>query len=227
MSFSPTRDATPDGDHHDVLIVRSDDGRWRFHLPAQTITRVGHGAGGQMIVHVGLSPQQLAQFAGEYPREELAPDHGQRTPERRSTEQSEEYDDTILRIPLAQEHLFADKRPVVRGTVRVRTHVETEQQQLTVPILHEEALVEHIPAEDFTSAASANPDDILIPLYEERLVVEKRVVVKEYVRIRKRQISTEHEVAGAVRHEVATITEEPAANAHADDAPLISRHRRR
>lgn len=224
LTSAPSRGATRDGDHNEVLIVRSDDGRWRFQLPAQTITRVSHGADGQ-IVHIGLSPQELAPFASEYPRDEMAPEHSQQAPDRRSAEQSEAFDDAVVRIPLAQEQLFVDKRPVVRGTVRVHTHVETEQQQLTIPILHEEAIVEHIPADALTSAATADPEDVLIPLYEERLVVEKRVVVKEYVRIRKRQISTEHEVAGAVRHEVATITEEPATNASADDAPLISRSR--
>lgn len=226
LSPAQSRRGAQSGDRQEFMIVRSDDGAWRFQLPTQVITRITNDADGQ-IVHIGLAPEELAPFASQYPRAAALRNRGQRSPARQAHSVAGENDDTVLRIPVAQEELFVEKRPVVRGTVRVHASVETKQQNLTVPAMHEEAIIEHVPADEYTSAAAANPEDILIPLFEERLVVEKRVVVKEYVRIRKRRVSTQHEITGAVRNEIAHITEEPAAGAYANDAPLISRSRRR
>jgi uncharacterized protein (TIGR02271 family) len=120
--------------------------------------------------------------------------------------------EVVARIPLVAERLVAQIRRIQRGIVRLHKAVLTEEQVLTVSLAQEEALVERIPAEQFDADAPLAPDETIIPVIEERLVVEKRRVITEYLRVRKRVVTHEHEVREQVRREVITVTE------HYDDA---------
>ncbi|MCA1598562.1 MAG: YsnF/AvaK domain-containing protein, partial [Chloroflexi bacterium] len=117
-------------------------------------------------------------------------------------------DDDTLTIPLAAEELVAEKQPIVLGKIRVHKGVETVQQNMTVPVYHEEAIVEHIPVDQYDANAPTRPNDLIIPVTEEQIVVEKRTVIKEYIRIRKNIVTQEQHISDTVRREFVELTEQ-------------------
>jgi uncharacterized protein (TIGR02271 family) len=62
----------------------------------------------------------------------------------------------------------------------------------------EELIVERLPLESDEDWPSQSADAWLIPVLEEQLRVEKRTVVKEYVRVRKRREKETQDVGGSM-----------------------------
>src|SRR6185312_2883679 len=86
-------------------------------------------------------------------------------------------EESTLRIPILAEQLVAEKTVVSRGAVRLHKGVTTEEQTIRVPIFHEEVTVEHLTPEMLGEATTSDdPDVVIIPIYEEQIVVEKRMV---------------------------------------------------
>ncbi len=126
-----------------------------------------------------------------------------------------------LRVPVLEEELVVQTQPHELGRIRVHKRVETVEQHLTAPVVREEVTVERIPADQYDANSPANPDETVIPVVEERLVVETRAVVVEYVRLRKRRVAEEQDVQAPVRREVVTV-EELATDGDAPvDRPLL------
>jgi len=112
-----------------------------------------------------------------------------------------------LRVPVLEEELVVQTQSHELGRIRVHKRVETVEQHLTAPVVREEVTVERIPADQYDANAPADPDETVIPVVEERLVVETRAVVVEYVRLRKRRFPEEQDVQAPVRREVVTVEE--------------------
>lgn len=199
--------AAPD-ERPDRMIVRSDDGRWRYSIPLMFVSSVSQSALYPVVV-VGLHdddlihyvsaevlparpPQAAQQPRGEAPREPQEP----------------EGEPEVLRVPLAQEELVARKQPVPLGMAHVHKGVETRETQARVPVYHEEAVIERIPADQLDPKAATNPNDVIIPVIEERLVVRREQVVIEYIRVRKSLVAEQREVLGEIRREYVTVTED-------------------
>jgi len=119
-------------------------------------------------------------------------------------------DYATIRVPVMTEQLVVEKEVVSRGAVHLHKGVETAEQTLQVPVFHEEATIEHMTPEAYNSSGVQDPDTMVIPIYEEQLVVEKRMVLKEYIRIRKRWVEEQHTVTEALRREYLTVTDPPA-----------------
>lgn len=126
-----------------------------------------------------------------------------------------------LTLPLAEERLTASVLQGERGQVHIHKRVAYEQQRATVPFTIEEAIIEHIPADRFDPDAPRAADELIIPLVEERLVVRKETVVREYLRVRKQSRVERREVSGEVRREVAEIEEAPNPAFGEQTAPLM------
>jgi uncharacterized protein (TIGR02271 family) len=97
--------------------------------------------------------------------------------------------------------------------VRLKKHVVTEQQQVTVPVQHEEVRVERTPIAD-AGAAQGVSDDISedqeeMVLQEEVVDVSKRVVPKERVRLEKDLVTEDQTVSEEVRKERIDVEREP------------------
>lgn len=114
-----------------------------------------------------------------------------------------------ITIPVAEEQLTASVEWGERGRTHIHKRVAFENQRLVVPLTFEEVVVEHIAPEMFDANAQRPDDELIIPVVEERLVVRKEVVVKEYVRVRKQSSVRKYEVRGQVRHEVVNVDETP------------------
>lgn len=182
----------------DRMIVRSDDGRWRYSIPLMFVSSVTQGTL-RPIVQVTVGPDELTHYiVGELPARETS---------RASAAPSES---ATLRVPVAAEELVVHKQPETVGMAHVHKGVEQLAQEMTVPVYHEEAEVERIPAEQFDARAQAegNPNDVIVPVVEERLVVHKESVVTEYIRIRKRLVAAHEQVREQVRREYVTVTQD-------------------
>jgi uncharacterized protein (TIGR02271 family) len=112
-------------------------------------------------------------------------------------------DDAMTR---SEEELRVGTETHERGRARLRKYVVSEEQQVTVPVQHEEVRVEREPITDANlDAATSGPDiseeEHEVTLHEEEPVVEKRAVPKERVRLDTETVTEERQVAEEVRKE--------------------------
>jgi uncharacterized protein (TIGR02271 family) len=112
-------------------------------------------------------------------------------------------DDAMTR---SEEELRVGTTQRERGRVRLRKHVTTEQQQVTVPVQREEVRVEREPITDAnlhaaTSGPAISQEEHEVTLHEEEAVVEKRAVPRERVRLEKDTVTDERQVSEEVRKE--------------------------
>jgi uncharacterized protein (TIGR02271 family) len=114
---------------------------------------------------------------------------------------TETTDEDELRVQRSEEELRAGTREREAGAINVRKRVVTEPQQMEVPTRHEEVSVERVPVEGEASEAEIGDEEVSIPLTEEEVVVEKRPVAKEEVRIRKDVVEDTEVVEEEVRRE--------------------------
>jgi uncharacterized protein (TIGR02271 family) len=107
------------------------------------------------------------------------------------------------RISLLSEVLRVNKERVETGEVRLRKDVRTENQTINVPVSREELVIERVAGNNrnATGEQIGDNDEIRVPLSEERVNVEKAPVVREEVRVGKRQVQDTQTVSDNVRHE--------------------------
>jgi uncharacterized protein (TIGR02271 family) len=109
-----------------------------------------------------------------------------------------------LRIPLAREEFTATTRPIRGGSVRIAKRVVTEDQILEVPVTEEEIRVERRVVERAGDASGAEAFEqivIEIPLYRERLEVQKRTRMSDEIIVTKETTQRTERVRDTVRRE--------------------------
>ena len=79
--------------------------------------------------------------------------------------------------------------------------MRTDREQIEVPTRHEEVSVERVPVEGEASEAEIGEDEVVVPVTEEEVVVDKRAVAKEEVRLRKDVVEGTEVVEEDVRRE--------------------------
>lgn len=94
-------------------------------------------------------------------------------------------------IQLYGEVLRVHKDRISSGEVRLRKEVHTSTQTIEVPVTREELVIERVPVsgKQVAGNASFNEQEIRIPLTEERASVDKQAVLREEVRVGKREVS--------------------------------------
>jgi uncharacterized protein (TIGR02271 family) len=106
----------------------------------------------------------------------------------------------------SEEELQVGTQTRERGRARLRKYVVTETQQVTVPVQREEVRVEREPITDAnrdaaTSGPAISEEEHEVVLREEQVVVDKRAVPKERVRLDTETVTDERQVAEEVRKE--------------------------
>jgi uncharacterized protein (TIGR02271 family) len=96
---------------------------------------------------------------------------------------------------------------VQAGEVGVRKTVETEHVRETVPVTREEVTIERRPVQGGRTAAGAEirEEEVRIPIVDEDVVVEKRIVPKEEIVVRKNAVEETRTVEADLRKERAMI----------------------
>src|SRR5439155_9370005 len=115
------------------------------------------------------------------------------------------------RLELREEQLVAHKDLRHLGEVVVRTEVEEVPGRLEVEAEREEVEVDHVPVGQVVRERVApweEGDVLVVPVYEEQLVVVKRLVLKEELRIR-RVAGTERQVFEDVLRRERLVIEDP------------------
>ena len=110
-------------------------------------------------------------------------------------------DEDELRVQRSEEELRAGTREREAGTLNVRKRVRTDREQVRVPTKHEEVSVERVPVNEEGTGTEIGEDEVSMPVVEEEVVVGKRAVVKEELRIRKDVVEDEEVVEEDVRKE--------------------------
>ena len=117
-------------------------------------------------------------------------------------------DEDELRVQRTEEELAAGTREREAGQFKVRKRVRTDREQIEVPTRHEEVTVERVPVEGEATEAEIGEDEVVVPVTEEEVVVGKRAVVKEEVRIRKDVVEDTEVVEEDVRREEIDVEDE-------------------
>jgi uncharacterized protein (TIGR02271 family) len=119
-----------------------------------------------------------------------------------------------LRVQRSEEELRASVRRREAGQVNVKKSVRTEREVVRVPKRREEVVIERVPVEgearESSGATEANigEDEVVVQVFEEEVVVTKRVVLKEEIRLRKRVVHDEETVEVDLRKEEVEIDDQ-------------------
>jgi uncharacterized protein (TIGR02271 family) len=105
--------------------------------------------------------------------------------------------DGVMIIPVVAETLDVDKR-VVEHVVRVSKSVQSKDVTVDEDLLREDVDVERVPVNRYIDVLPSVREEngmTIIPLVEEVLVVEKRLLLREEIRVTRRQSAEKfHEV---------------------------------
>jgi uncharacterized protein (TIGR02271 family) len=129
-------------------------------------------------------------------------------------------------IPVIEEELEIGKRSVPRERVRVRTSVSTHDEVVDLPLTTEELRVERVPIGRTVDAASTpeqRGDTLIIPVYEEVLFVEKRLVLREEVHVTRARREEHAPQRVTLRKEEVAIERTPLTAEPATDQQVQSR----
>jgi len=113
-----------------------------------------------------------------------------------------EGEDKIV-LPIVAETLHVDKE-IVSSKVRVTKVVTEHEEVVDEPLLREEVDVQYVTVNKVVDKAEPvryDGDKMIVPVYEEILVVEKRLVLKEELHITKHTYTEHQPQKGVVREE--------------------------
>jgi uncharacterized protein (TIGR02271 family) len=111
-------------------------------------------------------------------------------------------------IPLVEEEAHVGKRTRTTGRVRIRTEVDEVEQLVAAELMQERVEVERVPVDHIVDAAPpvrTEGDVTIVPVLEEVLVVEKRLVLKEELRIRRSRRQETEEIPVRLRKQRAVV----------------------
>jgi uncharacterized protein (TIGR02271 family) len=107
---------------------------------------------------------------------------------RRTEEMKRRYPSAETKIPIHEEELRLEKREITRRKVRVRTEVETIDEVARATLKEDVVEVERIAIGNVVESPPAirtEGDLTIIPVLEEVLFVEKRLVLVEEIHVRR------------------------------------------
>lgn len=113
-------------------------------------------------------------------------------------------DQSHLTVPLVEEKLDVSKRTVELGGLEIRKTVEQVPDSRRLPLSFDQLEVEHVAVNRMLDAPLEpryEGDVLIIPVMEEVLVVEKHLMLKEEVRIIKRQVVRDQQINETLRRE--------------------------
>ncbi len=154
-------------------LIRTDDGR-DYIVPADALRDEGDGTH-----RLNLSRESLEQYAAE------------RQLGRGAQISSESTAATEMVIPVVAETLHVGRRSVETGRLRVHKRVKSEDRLVDEPVMTDRYEVHRVRVNKPVTGpveTRVEGDTLIVPLLEEVLVTEKRLVLREELHItRKRE----------------------------------------
>jgi uncharacterized protein (TIGR02271 family) len=123
-------------------------------------------------------------------------------------EASAEVRESPLVVPVLQEVLDVQTSQVETGRVRIRKMVHDREETVDPPLWRDEVVIERVSINRVVEgpiSVRSEGDTLIIPVLEEVLVIEKRLLLKEEVRITTQRVKTRAPQRVTLRHEEATI----------------------
>jgi stress response protein YsnF len=114
-----------------------------------------------------------------------------------------------ISVPVHEETVSVERQTVPRATVRIETVVTEHREPVEAELLREAAEIERVPIGRIVSERPPVRDEggvLVIPLVEEVLVVERRLRLREEVRVRKKTSAVAHSEEAVLRSEEAVIS---------------------
>ena len=119
----------------------------------------------------------------------------------------------VAAIPLVEERVSIAKRQVESERLQVRISVTEREEQVPVELAHDEVEVErvpkNVPVAELPSVRHEG-NTTIIPVVEEVVVLEKRMVLVEEIHVRRVTSTTTEHVPVVIRSEQASIDRESA-----------------
>ena len=131
-------------------------------------------------------------------------------------------------IPLLAEEIAVSKQVVETGRVQVARVTHEREQLIDELLTHETVEIDRTPIGRQVNAMPAireEGDTVVIPIIEEVLVIERRLLLKEEVRVRRVRSTERHQESVTLRHHEAVVTRlpvEPPAAGEDPDASIKS-----
>ncbi len=116
--------------------------------------------------------------------------------------------DDVEVVPVVEETLRVEARAVPKGRVIVRKQVSVADEVIDLPLAREEVSIERIPRGELVDApppVREEGDATIVPVLEEVLVVEKRLRLREELRITRHRREERHVRRVALRREDVTV----------------------
>jgi stress response protein YsnF len=116
-----------------------------------------------------------------------------------------------LHIPVHVEEISVSRRKIEKANVQVALVTETREQLLDEELTHVRVEIERVPIDRTIEAVPPirqEGDITIIPVVEEVVVVERRLVLKEEVRVRRVSTKEQHQETLVLRQQEAVITRE-------------------
>jgi stress response protein YsnF len=116
-----------------------------------------------------------------------------------------------LRIPLHVEEISVSRREIKKANVQVALVTGTREQLIDEELTHVRVEIERVPIDrtvEIVPPIRQEGDITIIPVVEEVIVVERRLVLKEEVRVRRVSTKEQHQETVVLRRQEAVITRE-------------------
>lgn len=111
-------------------------------------------------------------------------------------------------VPVREEVLVPTTHPIELGEVRIHKRVETVPYETLVDVTRDDIAVERVTLNrdvDAVPAPRQEGETLVIPVVEEVLVTEKRLVLREEIRVTRRQVTESVPVRETLRREVVEV----------------------
>jgi uncharacterized protein (TIGR02271 family) len=114
-----------------------------------------------------------------------------------------------MKIPLLEEQATVTKQDVTTGRVRVSTHVDNIDEVARADLLSDNVEITRVTIGKRVTGSvpqvRTEGDLTIVPIFEEVMVVEKQLLLKEELHIRKRSEATSVEVPVTLKRQWADI----------------------
>jgi uncharacterized protein (TIGR02271 family) len=113
-----------------------------------------------------------------------------------------------LHIPLAEEQIDVSVEQRTTGRIRVSTDTHVVEEMATATLEHLDVLVKRIPINqvvDVAPAVRVDGDTTIVPVLEEVLFVEKRLVLKAEIHIARSRTHETVQMPVTLRRQEATV----------------------
>jgi uncharacterized protein (TIGR02271 family) len=166
----------------------------------------------RLYEHYGLGPQRQAThdvLDGGGQRTTGQRMSGQRTTGQQMTGQAgTDADRPDTEVIRSEERLRVGTETVENGRVRLHKYVVTEDQQVSVPLRHEEIRIEREPISE-PGPGTVREEDHEVTLHAERPVVDTETVAVERINVGTDVVSDDETVRGRIRKEQVDIDQDP------------------